>query len=164
MREMSQLPVLIVRDFAELADALAVLKNYRGISNEELEHLSGLTTGAVDKMLGPQRAKGIGKNSLPWLLAALGGRLLLIRDFSQEQIMKSRWQRRNGSQVRTYASNVSIDILRRAAPVIFRKHTRPATLARTAKIPPEKRSKIARKAALARWRNKHAAAFRQTRS
>jgi hypothetical protein len=149
---MSQFPVLIVRDFAELADALAALKNYRGISNEELEHLSGLTTGAVDKMLGPQRVKGVGKNSLPWLLAALGGRLLLIRDFAQEQIMKSRWQRRNGSQVRTYASNVSIDILRRAAPVIFRKHTRAATLARTAKLSPEKRSKIARRAAKMRWK------------
>jgi hypothetical protein len=149
---MSQFPVLIIRDFAELADALAAMKTFRGLSNEALEELTGLTKGAVDKMLGPQRAKGIGKNSLPWLLTALAGRLVLIRDFQQEQIMRSRWEGRNHAQVRVNANVVSKDFLARAAPVLFRRHTRAATLARLTKIPPEKRSKIARRAAKMRWK------------
>jgi hypothetical protein len=164
MTEKSQFPVLIVRDFAELADAFWAVKNHRGLSNEGFEELCGFTRGHADKMLGPSREKSIGKNSLPIICAALGVRLVLIRDFAQEQIIKSRWEGRNHSQVRVHAHVVSKDFLARAAPVLFRNHTRAATLARTAKIPPEKRSKIARKAALARWRNKHAAAFRQTRT
>jgi hypothetical protein len=149
---MSQLPVLIVRDFAELADALAALKTFRGLSNEEVEHLSGLTQGAVDKMLGPQRVKGVGKNSLPWLLAALAGRLVLIRDFQQEQIMRSRWQRRNSAKVRINAQPLSISIVERAKPKIFSEYARRSALARLTKIPPAKRSAIARRAAKARWR------------
>lgn len=146
-----KLPTLIIRDFAELADALATLKSYRGLSNEALEELTGLTAGAVDKMLGPTRVKGIGKQSLPWLLTALAGRLILEPDPDQEKLIASRWEKRNGSQVRVNAHDLSSDLLQRARAVIFREHIRKATIARLTKIPPHKRSQIARHAAKARW-------------
>jgi hypothetical protein len=116
--------------YSELADALAALKAFRGLSNEALDELTGLTRGAVDKMLGPARVKGIGKNSLPWLLAALGGRLVLERDPEQEKLMASRWEKRNHSQVRIPRPQpISKELLERAKQIIFAKHTRKATLA-----------------------------------
>jgi hypothetical protein len=151
---MSQFPVLIVRNFTEIADGLAAVKDFRGISNEELESLTGLCAGSVDKILGPQRVKGIGKNSLPWLMAALGVRFVLIRDFAQEQIMRSRWQGRNRSQVRVNAQPLSINLVERAKPKIFSEYARRSALVRLAKIPPAKRSKIARRAAIARWKRR----------
>jgi hypothetical protein len=149
---MTNFPILIVRDHAELADAFWTVKNFRGLSNESFEELCGFTRGHVDKMLGPSREKSIGKNSLPVILAALGVRLVLIRDFQQEQLMKSRWELRNQKQIRVHAHNVSRDVLARAAPVIFRQHMRPATLARLTKLSPAQRSLIAKHAAKSRWK------------
>jgi hypothetical protein len=152
---MSSFPGFIVHEHIDIADGLRALQNFRGISNEELEHLTGLTRGHVDKMLGPSRTKAIGKSSLGWILRALGGQFVLMRDLQQEAIMRARWQGRNSSQVRVNAHPLSIVVLRRAVPVIFANYSRKGALARLAKIPAEKRSKIARRAAKARWhRNK----------
>ena len=152
---MSAFPRLIVRNFVELADALVVLKNHRGLSNEALEGLAGLGGGHVDKLLGPARVKNIGKNSLPWMLAALAGRLVLELDPEQEKLMRSRWEQRNNKQIRVNAHPVSIAIVRRVAPIIFAELARKAAVARLQKIPQHQRIKIARGAARARWRSKH---------
>jgi hypothetical protein len=151
---MSNFPLLIVRNHVELADGLAAAKNFRGLSNEELEELTGLAAGAVDKLLGPSRVKGFGKNSLAWMLAALGLRLRIEPDPEQEQLMASRWQRRNHKQIRVYAHPVSMTMLRRAKPMIFAALSRKAALARLTKIPDIERSRIARKAAKARWKRR----------
>ena len=152
---MSAFPLVVIRDHAELADALATLKNYRGLSNETLEELCGFTRGHIDKMLGPSREKSIGKASLKFLLLGLAGRLVLELDPDQEQLMRSRWEGRNAKQIRANAHRVSIAIVRRVTPIIFAELSRKAAIARLQKIPQHQRTKIARGAALARWRSKH---------
>ena len=152
-------PELLIHTQAELADAFNVAKNFRGLSNEFLEELIGLSRGHVDKMLGPSRHKTIGKNSLEWMLAALGLRLRLERDPDQERLMASRWEGRNQSQVRVRTDPVSSALIELATPVIFHKLAKRAVLARLTKVSPKRRKEIARKAGIAsgraRRRNGH---------
>lgn len=143
---------LIIRNSTELADALAAAKNFRGLSNEGLEELIGLTRGHIDKMLGPSREKNIGARSLDYMLAALGFRLRLELDPEQEALMRSRWEKRNSKQIRVNASRPSTDLLKRAAAALFADLGRKGNIARMQKLSAERRSFIARKAARAKWK------------
>jgi hypothetical protein len=155
---MSAFVVQIIRDHVDLADALAALKNFRGLSNESLEHLTGLARGHVDKMLGPNPQKSIGKATLKYLLLALAGRLVLELDPEQEKLMASRWERRNHKQIHNNnAHPISSIVLQRAMPVIFAQLSRKAALARLTKIPKAERKRIAQRAGKARWQSKKAA-------
>lgn len=113
-------PELIIRNSAELADALAAGKNFRGLSNESLEALCLFARGHVDKMLGPSREKNIGARSLDYLLAALALRLRIEPDPEQERRMRSRWEGRNSKQVRQ-CQPVSKAMLEKCRPIILAK-------------------------------------------
>jgi hypothetical protein len=149
---MPEFPPIVAHTYSELADALAELKNFRGLSNEGLEQLTGLAGGAVDKILGPARVKGIGKNSLAWLLAALGGRLVLEIDPDQDKLMASRWEGRNQSQVRVRTHPVSSHLIKLVKPVIFHTLAKRAVLARLTKLSRRRRKEIARNAGIASGR------------
>jgi hypothetical protein len=152
---MSQFPGFIIRDHAEIADGLRALQDFRGLSNEELEHLAGLARGHVDKCLGPSRQKSIGKATLNYLLSALGGQLVLMRDLRQEQTMRRRWEGRNGKQIRVVTHGMSKVQLLQAKTIIFKQIADRLSLHRQ-NIAPAKRSKIARRAAKMRWKRRRA--------
>jgi hypothetical protein len=147
-------PGFIIHDHADIADALRALQDFRGLSNEELEHLAGLARGHVDKCLGPSRQKSIGKATLNYLLSALGGQLVLMRDLRQEQRMQRRWNGRNGKQIRVVAHGMSRAQIAQAKIIIFKQIADRLSLHRQ-NIAAVKRSAIARKAAKARWKRRH---------
>jgi hypothetical protein len=98
-------PEIVVCNYAELVDALVRVKNYLQLSNETVEAIADLTRGHVDKMLGPTRQKGIGKNSFDLLLGALGIRLRVEIDPDQMRRVASRHTPRNENQVRHRRAN-----------------------------------------------------------
>ncbi len=120
---MSELPELVVREWASLVDCFAALRNHLQLSNESCEELAGLCAGHVDKVLGPTRVK----NLSPWLFD-LFCQLFAVEfhakvDLTQARKMESRWERRDKSQIRPPA-RLSKAILDRARPIILSEMAR----------------------------------------
>lgn len=149
---MSEFPTVRFRDYAGLVAAMRAVKDYIGLSNAELESICGLTSGHVDKALGPSAVKTIGRSTFDLLCGGLAIEFEIRADPEAMRRMESRWEGRNRSQIRVDAKPPSIEILERAKPVIFRQNGVRGALARNAKLSPAKRSKIAKRAARARWR------------
>lgn len=115
---MADFPTIIVRNYAELVDALARVKNFLQLSNETVELISGLCAGHCDKLLGPSRAKKIGPRSLDLLLGALGLELVVRPDPEAARKMALRWERRDERQVREPA-RISQALLDKCRPIIL---------------------------------------------
>jgi hypothetical protein len=96
----AEFPELVVRNYADLVDALARVKNFLALSNETVEQISGLCAGHCDKLLGPTRSKKIGPNSLDLLLGAFALELVVRPDPIAARKVAGRWQKRNEKQVR----------------------------------------------------------------
>jgi hypothetical protein len=151
-------PEIVVRNYAELVDAFARVKNYLQLSHETVEAIAGLARGHFDKMIGPKREKTIGPRSLDLLLGAMGLQLRVEVDPEQAQLVASRWERRNNKQVRIRPSPpISAELLEHAKQIIFSAYARKANASRT----PEKRSRIARIAGIASGKARRQAQRRQ---
>ncbi len=115
---MDSFPTTVVRNYTELVDALARVKNFLQLSNETLEQVAGLCAGHADKMLGPSRAKTVGPRSLDLLLGALGLELVVRPNPEAAKKMASRWEPRDRKQVRQ-CQPVSKAMLERCRAIIL---------------------------------------------
>lgn len=128
--------IAIVRDLAELADALRIWCSERGVTRQALDRRAGLTSGHSGKLLGRRHAAAFGNVSLRWLLAALGLQLVLQIDPNAEQPAMRKHQRKHPHWRNARDS----------------KWGRRLAARRALALSPEQRSEIARRAAEARWR------------
>jgi hypothetical protein len=112
------LPELVIRSFSDVADVLRAVQNHRQVSNAALEHAAGVCPGFVDKYLGPSREKRLGPLAFDLLLGALGLELVVQPAPHAAQRMASRWEKRNGTQVRN-SQPISQTTLDRCRPVIL---------------------------------------------
>ena len=140
-----------VTDYDSLIEALRSAKSARGLSDGSVDELGGLTRGHTEKVLGPSRTKNLSPMMLETLLGVLAVKLVLVDDPAAAARMEKRWDRRDEKRVRTDAHRVSMRMVERAKPAVFRQLSEKAAVARKSKISPKMRSKIARKAARARW-------------
>jgi hypothetical protein len=123
---------IVVRDYPSLIEALIARKNELSLSNEQLEHICGLTRGHVDKIFGPERSKGVGKWLLGILLEGLALELVPRVNLAAAKRVQSRWEGRNHKQVRARPPHpISAELLERAKQIIFFEHMRKASAALT---------------------------------
>jgi hypothetical protein len=122
-------PEIVIRSFADLADALLAVKNHLQISNACLENLAGACPGFVDKYLGRSRSKQIGPTSFDLLIGALGIRLRVEVDPDQARRVASRHERRRTEQIRS-SQPLSAALLARAAAELGRRGAIAAAKAR----------------------------------
>lgn len=154
MSEPSQIaviPTITFSDTAGMIDAMRTIKNYLELSNSAVDTLCGFTPGHTDKLLGPTNSKrfsALSWNALIWCLAST---CTITIDIEKAKAMADHWEKRDASRYRPNASVISKVILKRAKPLILKAQTHNARMARAMGTPPEKRSKIARKAARVRW-------------
>jgi hypothetical protein len=72
-------PELVCDSYDGLVRALVALRHIRGFSQDQLEHITGLTRGHVGKLeVGPVKGRGLGALSLALLLGGLRAKLVLI--------------------------------------------------------------------------------------
>jgi hypothetical protein len=140
-----------IRSYNELVDYMRLRREQIGISNETLEQIIGLTKGHADKLLGPSRVKNLTRYTLDCFLAALAIKLIPAPDHEREAEMSGRYEQRNQCQVRKLG-RVSQDTFERVKPHVFAALGRAGGLKRAASLPAKQRSRIARAAALSRWR------------
>jgi len=142
----------------ELVEVLRERKAALGLSNELLDHLAGLTSGHVDKLLGPSQSKGLSRVTLDGMLGALGVKLIAAVDDVQVARMQPRWESRDATHVRRRSpTRLAAGVVKRARPRVLRELAKNAAKARWRSISPELRSALMKAAARARWdASKHA--------
>ncbi len=141
-----------ITDYHGLIEALRARKDALGLSNEIVDELGGLTRGHTDKILGPSRNKNLSPMTFDVMLGVLALQVSLVPDIDAALKMESRWEKRSPAHVRAKCSLVSKKVLDSARPHILSEMSAKGVEARKTKLTPIQRSKIARKAAKARWR------------
>jgi hypothetical protein len=111
-------PQIVIRNTADLANALRAVQNHLNLSNAVLEELAGITPGGVDKYIGPSRSKGMASSMLDLLLGALAIELVVRPDLAQAAKLAERWEARNGAQVRQ-ATRIAKSVVDRARPIVL---------------------------------------------
>jgi hypothetical protein len=145
------------RILGEVADYSSFLRAVRArvaeldITHETLDAVSGLQSGYTSKLLASPPIRRMGPLTIFLMLQSLGMTLLLAEDKSALNVLNGRLvPRRTPRVIRARSITLSPDYFSRIA--------RNGNAAKMIKFSPAKRSRIARKAARARWRKARAAA------
>lgn len=144
-----------IRCYDDLIDAMRARVAELGITMQTLDELSGLQPGYSAKLLGPARIKTLGPMSFDALLGALALELVPQSDINAAQKMEARWEARE-RPIPSVGKRLSMAAERRFTPLIAREMGRrggkKSAEIRMTEWPQEKRRRIAKKAAKARWR------------
>jgi hypothetical protein len=134
----NQLLVAIRRRIAEL-----------NVSHETVEYLAGLQSGYLSKVIADPPPKRMSPFTQFLILQALGLRVRLEEDPQLIEKLKGRWSKRKLRK--SMRTAVSMDRVIHLPPDFMRRISRMGCEARMRKLSPERRSALARQAAMARW-------------
>jgi len=147
---------------AEATDYDGIIEAYRkrvadlGITNEMIDHLSGLQSGYVGKLLGPAQIRSIGRQSFGLLNQTLAVKMILVVDEEAAKQMQGRWEKRD--KPANMPNRLSMKAAERFIPLIASEIGRRGGLlsaqARMAKLSPRQRKRIAKRAAMTRWKRR----------
>jgi hypothetical protein len=110
------------------------------ISRTEVDRLARLTPGHVSKLLAPRPIRKAGESTLPFLLSALGIRLIALTDPQSEERINATAAPRDESRV--HSDVVTLQFSRRH----FQRMGRIGGAASRKYLSPEERTRLARKA------------------
>jgi hypothetical protein len=126
-----------------------------GLTNEMIDHLSGLQSGYSGKLFGPAQTRSLGPASWGLLNRTLGLKVLIVIDDEATAIMQTRWEKRAKPANETCLPRASIKAITRFRPVIARANgilgASKGGATRALKLSKRARRMIARKAANKRW-------------
>jgi len=125
------------RDHDELVALLRKRKDALGLSDKVVEEIADMAGSFVSKILAPQPVKTLGRTSLTLLLGALGLKLIVVEDPDQVRRVRRRWTERAEHHV-----NIAPHTLRTARPIVLSRLARKAALARWARVPTDERQSI----------------------
>jgi hypothetical protein len=146
-------PLATVRTYDELNAALRARADALDISRETIDAISGLQNGYAGKLLAPIPIRTLSRVSLGAMLGALGLKLIVVEDVETLQKIEKRLAKRRRHDNAGSAMLATKRRKRRAFPR-GNEHARLMRLRQIANQSPEKRSQIARRAALIRWGRK----------
>jgi hypothetical protein len=141
------------RDHDSLVELLRARKEELGLSNEFVDDIGGLAVGHAAKILGPARVKTLGRFSLDVLLEVLACSLVLVADPAKLRRTETRYEGRDQGKVHAPKDRIAKGMIDRVKPVLFSELGRRGADERNRCLAAKHRSRIARKAARARWRN-----------
>lgn len=139
-----------VMDYGTLVDAFRARQRELGLTVDTIDRLGGFTPGHTGKLLGEAHVKKFGWLTLWLMMEVLGLKLIMVEDLAAVARMEGRWERRT-RPLRDDAHAISMALMERVKPAI-NKQIGARLSEHRKKIPPAKRSSIARRAARARWR------------
>jgi hypothetical protein len=136
-----------------LIDVLRRVKDARNVSDAELEHITGLQSGYLSKILGPSRLKGLTRMTIDVLLEALAIKLVVVPCPEREERMRHRWTQRKLDRVHN-ASRLAQITIKRALPAAMSEFSRRGNKARWATYTAEERVQMMTELARRRWAKK----------
>jgi hypothetical protein len=140
----------VVDDHNKLLAAIRRRIEQLGLSHETVEHLAGLQSGYLSKVIADPPPKRMSPFTQFLILQALGLRVKLEEDQQLIEKIRGRWSKRKLRK--SMRTAVSMDRVIHLPPDFMRRISRMGCEARMRKLSPERRSALARHAASARWR------------
>jgi len=141
----------------ELVIVLRSRQDALQLSNQTLDHIIPLAEGHADKLLGPNRSRGLSQISLDGLLSALALRLIVVEDPTQLARMRPLYARRDARMVRASTTQIAKETIRRARPHVIRELGRAGGMKAWRTIDPRLRSRLMSELAKRRWDAKRSA-------
>jgi hypothetical protein len=134
--------------YDEVVDIFRRRQDELGLSNEVAEQLGGLTSGHVDKLLGPTRSKTMGAFTIDVLMEVFAVDFVMVESAEKLARMESRWEEKQRcySVPITKRRKISAKLIEQAKPLIMRELAKRGAAARNANMSAEQRSKLARRA------------------
>jgi hypothetical protein len=140
----------IVGEFVEYSEFMQAIRNRvtaLGIHGTRFDNLAGWPEGYLSKLVCAHPVRRVGIQSMGILLSTIGVKGLLVEDPRGTERLR-RLQPRNLSYVRTMPASAGMILTAR----MLKRIRRLGGQARMARLTPKERSKLAKKAAAARWR------------
>src|SRR5215472_17351966 len=134
--------------YAGMLEAIRARVHELQVNGERLDEYVGLPRGYYSKVAGARPIRRLGMTSFAPILNGLGLKCQFIEDPIGTERLKSRVPPRNASYVRTMPAAAGILFTAR----MLKRIRRLGGIARMAKLTPEQRSELGKKAAAARWK------------
>jgi hypothetical protein len=134
--------------YAGMLEAIRARVHELQVNGERLDEYVGLPRGYYSKVAGANPIRRLGMTSFAPILNGLGLKCQFIEDPAATERLKSRVLPRNASYVRTMPAAAGILFTAR----MLKRIRRLGGLARMAKLTPEQRSELGKKAAATRWK------------
>lgn len=149
--------VAVVRRHQDIVEVWRVMKERLGLTNEFCDDVGGLTKGHTDKLLGPSESKKWGPTTFDLFCEMFAIEFRVHIDLDAVKRMEAVWEgRERPLYPNAQVKRISKKLIERAKPHVLKANCKRANEARNAMLSCEHRSKIARKAARARWRKRRA--------
>jgi len=141
-------PLAEFTDYESLRRALMAVRELRDVSFERLDEITGAAKGYFSKVLGPGKARHIGRESLGWALGGLGVKCILVSDPDALARVQARFGTRDKSHLKSArrGGTVIIHLSRRHMAIIQAKGRK----SRWDGMTPKQKSKWGKKMAKAR--------------
>ena len=134
--------------YAGMLEAIRARVHELQVNGERLDEYVGLPRGYYSKVAGARPIRRLGMTSFAPILNGLGLKCQFIEDPIGTERLKSRVPPRNASYVRNMPAATGILFTAR----MLKRIRRLGGMARMAKLTPEQRSELGKKAAAARWK------------
>jgi hypothetical protein len=106
-------PLAEFTDYESLRQALMAVRELRDVSFERLDEITGAAKGYFSKVLGPGKARHIGRESLGWALGGLGVKCILVSDPDALARVQRRFEARDKSHLKSQRSGTTLIMLSR---------------------------------------------------
>ena len=144
-------PRVIAGQIVEYGDLMAAVRNRvaeLNIHGTRFDAMAGWPEGYLSKLICARPVRRIGLQSMGVLLSTLGVSLQMIENPAGTERLKEHLVPRNPSYVRAMPAAAGILFTAR----MLKRIRRLGGMARTARLTPEQRSELGKKAAAARWK------------
>lgn len=145
--------VAIVRRYQDFVEVFRMMKERLGLTNEFCDDAGGLVKGHTDKILGPSETKNWGPTTFDLFCEMFAIEFRVHIDLAAAERMQAVWEgRKRPLYPNAKVARISKKLIERAKPHVMQQMGRVGAAKKMVMLSAEHRSKIARKAAKARWR------------
>ena len=144
--------IATVRRHQDIVEVFRLMKERLGLTNEFIDNAGGLTKGHADKMLGPSQTKSWGPTTFDLFCEMFAIEFRVHIDLDAVKRMEAIWEGRKRAVELSNNSRISVKLIEKAKPFIYRDAARSGGLKRAASLPAKQRSRIARKGGKSRMR------------
>lgn len=146
--------IAVIRSHEDITEVFRMMKERLGLTNKFCDDVGEFVEGWTDKVLGPSEAKKWGPKSFDKFTEMFAIEFHVKVNMKAVDRMAEIWEGRIRPIDLPKNKVVSAKAIERAKPHVLKASGKHANTARNAMLSREHRSKIARKAARARWKKK----------
>jgi len=149
---MTDEPLATIRRHQDIVEVFRLAKAMRGLTNEFVDDVGGLTKGHTDKILGPTEFRSWGPTTFDLFCELFAIEFRVYVDEAAAKRMADVWEGRKRAVEISETRRISVKLIEKAKPHVLKAFSQLGNDARQKMLPSEQRIEIARKAAKVRWR------------